>query len=217
MTAGRGGARTLIVVAKAPVAGTVKTRLCPPCTAAQAAALAGAALEDTLAAVHRARADRRVLVLDGRPGPWVPEGTEVVAQRPGPFAERLDGAWADVLDGQEGPTVQIGMDTPQVTPTLLDEALDRLDDEEAVLGRALDGGWWALGLHRHLPGLNAAVPMSRADTADRQEERLVQLLGTDPGRLSLLRDVDEMTDARAVAASAPETRFAARLSMLGFG
>lgn len=214
MTGTEAGPRTLIVVAKEPVAGRVKTRLCPPCTPEQAAALASAALEDTLEAVGGARADRRVLVLDGRAGPWVPDGVEVVAQREGTFAERLDGAWADVLDGGEGPTVQIGMDTPQVTPALLDGALDRLGTEPAVLGPALDGGWWALGLHRYVPGLFAGVPMSAADTADRQAERVAASVGTRPGRLSLLRDVDEMTDARAVAAAAPGTRFAARLSTL---
>lgn len=60
-------APALAVIAKAPVAGRVKTRLCPPCTPQQAAALAGAALQDTLAAVAATPAHRRVLVLDGEP------------------------------------------------------------------------------------------------------------------------------------------------------
>ena len=66
---------TLAVIAKAPVAGRVKTRLCPPCTPEEAAALAEAALRDTLAAMAaaapRAAWRRRVVVLDGAPGAWL--------------------------------------------------------------------------------------------------------------------------------------------------
>ena len=70
------------MIAKAPVPGRVKTRLSPPCTPEQAAALARAALRDTFAAASRARhAGRRVAVLDGEPGPWVPRDFEVIPQR----------------------------------------------------------------------------------------------------------------------------------------
>src|SRR5690606_23084798 len=64
----------LLVMAKAPVAGRVKTRLVPPLSAAEAAAVAEAALADTLEAVAACGAERRVLALDGEPGPWLPEG-----------------------------------------------------------------------------------------------------------------------------------------------
>ncbi|MFN2507027.1 MAG: DUF2064 domain-containing protein, partial [Acidimicrobiales bacterium] len=97
---------------KAPVAGQVKTRLCPPCTPAEAAALAAAALADTLAAVAACGATRRILALSGEPGPWLPPAFEVVAQCEGGLDRRLAHAWA--VAG--GPGVQIGMDTPQVTP-----------------------------------------------------------------------------------------------------
>ena len=202
------GPRTIIVLAKEPVPGRVKTRLCPPCTPAQAAALAEAAIRDTLAAVAATPADRRVLVLDGRSGPWLPDGIEVLPQLGGPFAERLDAAWFDVIGDAPGPTVQIGMDTPQVTPDLLSGALDRLAEVPAVLGPAPDGGWWCLGLRAHLPGAFAGVPMSEAHTAERQRERLGRLLGTSPAELSLVRDVDHFTDAVAVAALAPSGAFA---------
>lgn len=207
--------RTVIVVAKEPVPGRVKTRLSPPCTPEQAAELAEAALLDTLDAVVATRADRRVLVLDGRPGPWVPDRIEVVPQRSGSFADRLDGAWGDVVGDVQGATVQIGMDTPQVTPDLLSEALEGLARTPAVLGDAADGGWWALGLRSHLPGAFAGVPMSAPDTGARQRERLTDLLGTEPGTLALLRDVDQFADAVAVAAVAPTTRFARTVAALG--
>ena len=84
------------MIAKEPVAGRVKTRLCPPCTPEQAARLARAALEDTLAACDRAAGGaRRVLVLDGRPGAWLPPGWDVLPQRGGDLAERLAAAFED--------------------------------------------------------------------------------------------------------------------------
>jgi hypothetical protein len=56
--------------------------------------------------------------------------------------------------------------------------------------------------------------MSAPDTGARQQQRLAELLGTAPGRLPLLRDVDHFTDAVAVAALAPTTRFARRVAAL---
>ena len=202
MTDGPSGPRTVIVVAKEPLPGRVKTRLCPPCTPAEAAGLAGAALADTLEAVGRTAVDRRVLVLDGRPGPWVPDGFEVVPQRGGPFTERLDAAWLDAVGGRPGPTVQIGMDTPQVTARLLDDALDRLGVVSSVIGFAEDGGWWALGLRGHRHGLFHRVPMSAADTGTRQAQHIQELLGTAPDLLPLLRDVDHIAEGRPVAPQA---------------
>ena len=70
-----------LVLAKAPVAGRVKTRLCPPYTATQAATLAAAALADTLRAVACSAASHRVLVLDGRPDVVAAAGFDVIPQR----------------------------------------------------------------------------------------------------------------------------------------
>jgi len=196
----------VLVMAKEPVPGRVKTRLCPPCTAAQAAELAEAALADTLEAVARCGAGRRLLALDGRPGPWLPAGFEVFAQRGRGLDERLAAAW----DRAGGPGLQIGMDTPQVTAGLLNDCLQRLavQDATAALGLAEDGGWWALGLRRPDPAVFLGVPMSTPRTGSAQERRLRDL-GHDPVRLPRLRDVDHMDDAVAVAHDAPGTRFAA--------
>jgi rSAM/selenodomain-associated transferase 1 len=195
---------SLLVIAKEPVAGRVKTRLCPPCTPGEAAALASAALADTLAAASRTvRAARRVLVLDGDGGDWIPPGFDVVAQRGDGLAARLDAAFADA----GGPALLIGMDTPQVTPALLDAGIAALDGAPAVLGAALDGGYWAIGLRRRDPAVFRGVPMSVATTAVVQRVRLAAL-GLPTAILPPLRDVDTFADARAVAAEAPGSRFA---------
>jgi len=211
VSAAPGATPALLVIAKAPVAGRSKTRLCPPLTPTEAAAVAEAALVDTLAAVAATPASRRVLVLDGVPGPWLERGFEVVPQRGDGLAARLGAAFADVGE----PALLVGMDTPQLTPALLEAALARLaaPGTDAVLGPAPDGGYWAIGLRAPDPEVFAGVPMSSAGTAAAQRERLAQL-GLTVGELEALRDVDTFADARAVAAQAPGTRFAAAVGAL---
>jgi uncharacterized protein len=197
-----GSNATLLVIAKEPVPGRVKTRLVPPCTPRQAAALAEAALADTLQAVLAAPARRRVLVLDGEPGPWLPPGFDVVPQCGGGLDERLAGAFTAV----SGPALLVGMDTPQLTPGLLTVDWEGAD---AWFGPASDGGFWGLGLRVPDATLVRGVPMSTADTGAVQRARL-QAAGLRVAELPRLRDVDTAADAWAVARQAPLTRFAAR-------
>ena len=199
-------APALMVIAKAPVPGRVKTRLSPPCTPDEAARLAAAALEDTLAAALAVDA-RRVIVLDGEPGPWFPGGFEIVPQRGDGLAARLAAAFSDV----GAPALLIGMDTPQVTPALLEAGLDAVTGADAALGAALDGGYWAIGLREADPRVFEGVPMSEDDTGAVQRARLA-MLGLRTAILPPLRDVDTIEDARAVARWAPDGRFAAVLS-----
>ena len=194
---------TLMVLAKAPVAGRSKPRLCPPCTPEQAASVAEAALRDTLDVAGRCKASRVVLVLDGGPLEQVDATIEVVPQRGGGLGERLAGAFDDV----GGPALLIGMDTPQVDVDLLDGALARVAAGTSVIGPAPDGGWGALGLPTYPPGAFTGVPMSTAATARRQRARL-RALGLAPAPLREVRDVDHWRDALLVADEAPDGRFA---------
>ncbi|WP_037675084.1 DUF2064 domain-containing protein [Streptomyces griseus] len=196
---------TLVVIAKEPRPGRAKTRLTPPYTPQEAAALAAAALADTLHTVAATPARRRVLALDGEPGPWLPPGFDVVPQCAGGLDERL----ADAFAGCDGPVLLIGMDTPQVTPELLTVDFAGCD---AYFGAAEDGGFWALGLAEPDPGLLRGVPMSTPATGDVQRQRLLAA-GLRVRDLPRLRDVDTAADARAVAALAPGGRFAARLAL----
>lgn len=201
----------VLVLAKAPVAGRVKTRLCPPCTGAEAAELAQASLLDTLH-VALATGAQVVLALDGEAGAWLPEGVQVVPQGSGSLSERLAAAWRHM----SGPAVQVGMDTPQLTPSDLIQAYESLqhDDVDAVLGPAEDGGWWLIGLPRGMPEVFLGLPTSTPDAGERQHERLVQL-GLRVALLETRNDVDTIEDARSVAAAAPHTRFARAFSRLG--
>jgi rSAM/selenodomain-associated transferase 1 len=194
----------LVVLAKSPQPGRSKTRLCPPCSPEQAAWVAEAALRDTLDVAAATCAARVVLVLDGPPMHGIDDGIEVLPQRGDGLGERLAAAFADV----DEPSLLVGMDTPQVTVELLDQALRQVERGTPVLGEAADGGWWALGLPSCPPGAFDGVPMSTATTCVHQRARL-QACGVEPEPLPVLCDVDHWEEALAVATSAPDGRFAA--------
>jgi rSAM/selenodomain-associated transferase 1 len=206
-------AAQVLVIAKAPVPGQVKTRLTPPFSPAEAAWLAEAALADTLDAVRSTRVVRRVLALAGEPGGWLGDGFEVIAQRGEDLDERITAAMWDTYSRLPLPTVLIGMDTPQVTPGLLEEAAAPLAraEADAAFGAAEDGGFWMLGLRRPDPGLMLGVPMSEPVTGRVQLERLVQA-GLRVHLAPKLADVDTFTDAARVARLAPASLFAAALA-----
>lgn len=215
----------VLVLAKAPVPGRVKTRLCPPLTPEQAADLAAAALLDSLAAASGLRGAAPVAVLIGD----VERAARrdelraalarvlVVGQRGDGLGARIAAAHTDIAHRLPyRRTLQIGMDTPQVDTALLADADAALTTPgvDAVLGLATDGGWWALGLREpSAAALVAHVPTSRDDTGDRTLAALRDA-GLRVALLPELIDVDTVDDARAVAYAAPHTRFAAAVSAL---
>jgi glycosyltransferase A (GT-A) superfamily protein (DUF2064 family) len=199
----------LLVIAKAPVPGRVKTRLCPPCTPVQAAEIAAAALADTLSSAASMPSVRRTLVLDGQYA--APSGWQIVPQCAGGLGERLAYAFTGTALPGIG-SLLIGMDTPQVTPAVLEPLAGELAGCDAVLGPAYDGGWWALALRdpAHAAAL-VDVPMSTSDTAALTFTAL-RGRGLRVGCGPALRDVDTAADARRVAADAPGTAFAAAVA-----
>jgi len=204
-------AATLILIAKSPRPGYVKTRLCPPCRPEEAAVLAQAALSDTLDVLAAVPARRHVLALDGPPGLWLLPEFVVVPQAGHGLAERIAHAFGAI----HGPAFLVGMDTPQLDPAVITAAVAMLRDRhtDAVLGPALDGGWWGIGLRRPDPRVFDGVEMSADTTHTQQRARLTEL-GLRTRALVPLRDIDTFDDAVAVAAAAPRTRFARAMSEL---
>jgi glycosyltransferase A (GT-A) superfamily protein (DUF2064 family) len=201
-------ADTLIVLAKEPRPGRVKTRLQPKFTAAEAAALAASSLEDTLAAVRSADLRHRVLAWDGDATGW-DAGFAVVPQPTGDLNARLTAAfaavWANNAEGPRERALLIGMDTPQVRSDDLEVDWDGAD---AVLGLCYDGGFWAIGLRAgHPAGIFDRIRMSTERTGSSQLARLLDL-GLTVKLLSRLRDVDQPEDAEAVATAHPSLHFA---------
>ncbi|MEP6650002.1 MAG: DUF2064 domain-containing protein [Lapillicoccus sp.] len=196
----------VVVLAKSPVPGRVKTRLQPTFSGAEAAALAAAAVRDTLDAVTALGPRRTVVAWEGPLAPWLPSTACIVPQRGSTLDERLEHIFDDVYAsevGRELKVLLVGMDTPQLRASDLDV---RWDDRDAVLGPSCDGGYWAIGFRRHTPGAFRGIPMSTARTGAAQLARL-ELLGLRVGRLPTVRDVDLPADAAEVAAAAPGTRF----------
>jgi rSAM/selenodomain-associated transferase 1 len=194
-------ASTLVLLAKEPLPGKVKTRLHRAFSPTEAAALATAAIEDTVRTIAATPARHRLVALDGEPGAWLPDGFDVVPQPLGDLGVRL-GAAVDAAFDRGGPVLLVGMDTPQLS---LDHSFEGAD---AVLGPTDDGGFWAIGLRSPCPGVFDDVPMSTNVTGAYQLARL-RRLGLRVRLLPQLRDVDEPEDARAVALGHPGTRFAA--------
>lgn len=226
---------TVLVMAKAPEPGLVKTRLTPPFSAQDAAELASAALLDTLDAVED-MTDRfpgsvaRVVALQGVlmravGGPQIAGRIRIrqadptsgwlrIPQRGSTFADRLTLAHADAAG--RGQVLQVGMDTPQISGDLLAGAAATLNRSgvDAVLGPATDGGWWAIGLRdARMARALWDVPMSTPGTF----ELTVRALAADGLRvafLPVLTDVDTVADGAVVAAQAPGTRFARQFRAL---
>lgn len=204
---------TIVVMAKECVAGRVKTRLHPPLTLEQAAAVAAASLADTLDAVA-ATGLPAVVCADGDVP--VPAGFRTIRQVDGGLDERI----AAALDACDGRVLLIGMDTPQLDPVMLRGIADDWPgDVDAWFGAAADGGFWLLGLDdlpparpggRRRGDLVRGVPMSSPDTGRRQRRRLADagLRVADAPRLT---DVDDLASLRDVIAVLPPLGRLARL------
>jgi rSAM/selenodomain-associated transferase 1 len=214
---------TVLVVAKAPEPGRAKTRLAATLGDRVAAEIAAAALLDTLDAVAAVPVAARVVALTGTldNAAGFAEIRErlaaftVVEQRGDDFADRLANAHADAARAGY-PVLQIGMDTPQVSAELLAECARRLLETTAVLGMALDGGWWLLGVHDpETAQCLRGVPMSQSDTGDLTRKALHDN-GIDVTLVQPLADIDVIEDVAGVLeACDPASRFARLTRMLG--
>jgi uncharacterized protein len=195
---------TVIVVAKQPLPGQVKTRLTPPLTPDQAADVAAACIADTLATVGSWPAHRHVLLLDGVVPNRLRGDFEIWPQVPGSLDVRL----AAAFDRATGPTLLVGMDTPQLRARHVSAVLarDAWDGSDAYLGPADDGGFWAIAMATPQPGPLLGVPMSTPATGQLQRRRL-EAVGMRVAMLPALRDIDTAIDAAAVAAGVPDSRF----------
>lgn len=206
---------TLLVVAKAPEPGRAKTRLAATVGDRVAADIAAAALLDTLDAVAAAPVVARVVALTGDLDAAARaaelrqrlEAFAVIPQRGNDFADRLANAHADSADGY--PVLQIGMDTPQVTAGLLADCAGRLLDAPAILGLAVDGGWWVLGVGAPtMAECLRGVPMSQPDTGE-LTLRALRDNGIRVAEVQRLADVDVVDDIAVVRdACGPASRFA---------
>jgi len=143
--------RTLIVFAKQPVPGKVKTRLMPHLSPEACAALYSGFIRDTVHTASSASADSWVLAYDP-PGaasamrPFAPAGWDLVPQGDGDLGSRMHSALAAHLIHPGDCAVLIGTDVPSLPAAHLNRAFDLLTEVDIVLGPSTDGGYYLVGL-----------------------------------------------------------------------
>jgi rSAM/selenodomain-associated transferase 1 len=182
----------IVIFAKAPAAGRVKTRLIPALGAEGAAALAGEMLAAT---VEEALAAGLAVELCGEPDSarWheARPGLTLTAQGEGGLGERLARAAERVLG--EDRILLIGSDCPELHRGRLRAAAEALEDHDAVIHPALDGGYALLGLKRFDGSVFKGIDWSTARVAAQTMAR-IEALGWSLHVGEALRDVDEPAD-----------------------
>jgi hypothetical protein len=169
----------LIVFAKNPQPGNVKTRLTPLLSDVQAAQLAEAFLLDVLSmcaglaglwrTLQYAPVGCRARMLELAGPDW-----RVKLQRGNDLGERMEHALGVRLTGETTRAVIIGSDSPQIPPERILEAYEALEEHDMVLGPCDDGGFYLVGLRRWVPDIFAGVrwscPETLSDTIRRADE-----------------------------------------------
>ena len=209
---------TLLVVAKQPIPGQTKTRLCPPLSHAQAADLYECFLRDTLE-VMRKVPDVRCMIgfLPEDSGnyfkPIAPD-MELICQYGASLGERLDHLLTEALTSGSQRAVVMDSDSPTLPAEYISQAFDQLTDADVVLGPTQDGGYYLIGMKQPQPHLLRQVQMSTshvlADTLAlaRSYNLAVSLLPTwyDIDTIDDLFQLDREINESSSNGSAPATR-----------
>lgn len=188
----------ILIFAKAPAPGRVKTRLIPALGAEGAARLAQAMLTRTLAAAIESGVGPVELCADPDPsdplwaGVSLPSGIETSGQGEGDLGERMARGAARRLNAGE-PVVLIGTDCVEMSAALLTAAARRLADCDALIHPTQDGGYALLGLQRFAPTLFEQIAWS-TDTVARATIERIHALGWRLAVGRTLHDVDEGAD-----------------------
>jgi rSAM/selenodomain-associated transferase 1 len=216
---------TLVVIAKAPVAGFAKTRLAATLGNAAAADIAAATLLDTLDAVDSTPVEAKVVALTGNLSDASSRrqissrlnDLHVVEQRGDDFSARLANAIVDAATvAGPRPVLLIASDTPQVTAGLLADCAEALLETDVVFGLARDGGWWMLGVtDPTMAECLHSIPTSRSDTGLATLEALRDN-GLSVEMVVELSDVDTVDDIEFVRSDcAPDSRFVQAITAAG--
>lgn len=198
----------LVIFAKAPIPGQVKTRLCPPLTPDEAATLHGSFVLDTLERTKLAVTKLKLplarylacapsathvffKIMEER------HGVNVIDQVGNDLGARMDQAFAALFKRGYSHVLIIGTDVPTLPLDYFKQALTLLDSHDLVLGPALDGGYYLIGLKRMAPELFATIPWSTDQVLTRTQEKAATF-GLKMALLEPWRDVDTVADLQAL-------------------
>ncbi len=143
----------IVIVAKAPIPGRVKTRLCPPLSFMEAAKLYSCFLQDTVQKVAAISGAQKYLAVDGLNeegakevlAEITPANYRLIDQGYGGLGERLS-YLMELLFKDADRLIFIGADSPHLPRSYIEDALKLLDDYDIVIGPCEDGGYYLLGL-----------------------------------------------------------------------
>ncbi len=202
----------LIIFARAPVPGQVKTRLCPPLTPDEAASLHGSLVLDVLertrppghscAQPARAGVDRFVACSPSAEHVFFKilaqrEGVGLLTQAGEDLGTRMRHACETVFAMGYQKAVLVGSDLPAIPGSVYADAFLRLEGHDLVLGPARDGGYYLIGLRPPVPDLFTGVPWSTERVFD-VTMKLAQNLGLNTAVLPLGSDLDTIDDLTAL-------------------
>lgn len=193
----RGPRPVVAIFAKAPIPGQVKTRLTPALRAEEAADLYRALLLDTIEVVESTGARVTVAFTPStarRPlERLLGRRRHLLAQPPGDLGARLEGVLGLLQEGGGKRVLLVGSDCPGLTAERIRQAWHALESVPVVLGPALDGGFYLLGVSRAAPGLLRDVPWSTGKVLETTRARLHEL-GLAVQELAEERDLDTPRD-----------------------
>jgi uncharacterized protein len=202
----------LILFAKAPIPGQVKTRLCPPLTDDEAASLHGSFVLDALERSGQAalrgvaskapKFDRFLACAPSSDHVFFKimeerHGVHVIDQIGDDLGARMEHALSALFRLGYGRAVIVGTDLPALPESVYEEAFDLLARHDLVLGPSLDGGYYLIGLSRTAPELFRGVPWSTPDVLTLTQAK-AHALGLNAALLTPQRDVDTIDDLRVL-------------------
>jgi len=205
------GARVAVaIMAKAPAAGEVKTRLCPPLSPGEAAELYRCFLLDKVAQVRALAGARATIAFTPDEGrslfARLAPDFRLIAQGGGDLGSRLLRSLDGLLCEGYAAAVAIDSDTPTLPTDFLRQALDLVATPtiDVVLGPCDDGGYYLIGMRRAWPALFERMPWSTADVLP-ETIRRAEAKGLRVGCLPTWFDVDTPGDLARLMASLAET------------
>ena len=198
----------LIIFAKAPIPGQVKTRLCPPLTPDEAASLHGSMVMDIaeqtrgIPNLHRflacmpssdhaffqALAARYCLTLCEQVGD--------------DLGCRMDHALTESLKNGYQYALVVGTDIPALSSETYKKAISVLKTEDIVIGPTNDGGYYLIGLKRPTPEIFFGIPWSTENVFALTQEK-AQVLGRTVGLIDFERDIDTFKDIQLFMTTYP--------------
>ena len=188
---------TILLFLKAPRPGLVKTRLAKDL---------GVDGETTAAEIYRKIVKHTVSVIpksynlhiyfapkeaENEMKAWLGDDIQLYPQVDGSLGDKLDAACSQSFHKNPAPLILLGGDCADITEQHLLEAGDHLLNSKPVIGPALDGGYWLLGLHENLPDIFKNIPWSTSEVYT-ETMKCFNKLKLSPHSLDLLEDVDDL-------------------------